>query len=492
MSALLQHVLAWLLLSAALAAPAAETDPPGRVGRISLAEEGTLLRHGDGLVGGVAALNWPLTDGAWIETSGRSRSEARIGSTALRLDAGTVLELVELSDERIWLRLQRGSLLLTVSNPEHAAELTLDTPEGRLRLGQSGRYRADAIGGTTAFTAYRGLARIEAYELSVRGGERVLLLGGTERRYVLGRALTDEFASWDTAREEAHAPSRHVSPEMTGQETLDRHGQWQETAEYGPAWFPASVAAGWAPYRSGRWAWLPPWGWTWIDSAPWGFAPFHYGRWALVGGRWAWIPGTYVPRPVYAPALVAWVGQPGWQVGMAFGAAPAAGWYPLAPREAYHPHYRSSPRHLHMVNSGQPVQSNTPPSSGPDHRFGHRHRHLAVTQTPVKTQAPTAPEARLAAPANAILSPQKGLIHAEAPPQPVPPKRHERPAATEPQTTAGQMTARPARLEPGRMTGAMASHPHGSEAAHGMPKEVRRSREAGPRESNPKQFHSDR
>ena len=102
------------------------------------------------------------------------------------------------------------------------------------------------------------------------------------------------------------------------------------------------------------------------------------------------------------------------------------------------------------------------------------------------------PEARLAAPANAILSPQKGLIHAEAPPQPVPPKRHERPAATEPQTTAGQMTARPARLEPGRMTGAMASHPHGSEAAHGMPKEVRRSREAGPRESNPKQFHSDR
>jgi len=94
-----------------------------------------------------------------------------------------------------------------------------------------------------------------------------------------------------------------------------------------------------------------------------------------------------------------------------------------------------------MVNHGQPVQSNTPPSSGPDHRFGHRHRHLAVTQTPAKTQAPAAPEAR---------------------------------------------------LEPGRMTGAMASHPHGSEAAHGMPKEVRRSREAGPRESNPKQFHSDR
>ena len=489
MSALLQPVLAWLMLSAALAAPAAETDPPGRVGRISLAEDGTLLRIGDSTVGGAGALNWPLMSGAWIETSGRARSEARIGSTALRLDAGTVLELVELSDERIWLRLHRGSLLLSVSNPEHAAELALDTPEGRLRLGQSGRYRADAIGGTTAFAAYRGLARIEAYDLTVRAGERVLLLGGAERRYVLGRAMADDFANWDAAREEAHAPSRHVSPEMTGQEALDRHGQWQETAEYGPAWFPAGVAAGWAPYRSGRWAWLPPWGWTWIDSAPWGFAPFHYGRWALLGDRWAWIPGTYVPRPVYAPALVAWLGQPGWQAGIAVGAAPAAGWYPLSPREIYRPRYRSRPQQLRLVTSGYPEVPNpaSPPSAGSDHHFGHLHRHPAAPLAPARALAPDAPEARLVATARLLPPHQKVLVHSEAPPT-----RHDQHAATEPRLAAGQMTVHPERAESARMTRAMPYQAHGPEAAHGLPKEGRRGRETEPRETNPKHPPADR
>ena len=26
----------------------------------------------------------------------------------------------------------------------------------------------------------------------------------------------------------------------------------------------------WAPYRHGYWRWIEPWGWTWIDDAPWG------------------------------------------------------------------------------------------------------------------------------------------------------------------------------------------------------------------------------
>ena len=67
-------------------------------------------------------------------------------------------------------------------------------------------------------------------------------------------------------------------------------------------------AVDWAPYSHGHWGWVQPWGWTWVDDAPWGFAPFHYGRWVYVRDRWCWTPGACVARPVYAPALVAWVG----------------------------------------------------------------------------------------------------------------------------------------------------------------------------------------
>ena len=96
---------------------------------------------------------------------------------------------------------------------------------------------------------------------------------------------------------------------MTGAEDLDRYGHWESHPEYGPIWTPPPWCPGWAPYRYGHWAWIGPWGWTWVDDAPWGFAPFHYGRWVMVGGRWCWAPGRYVARPVYAPALVAWIGE---------------------------------------------------------------------------------------------------------------------------------------------------------------------------------------
>src|SRR5215472_15335004 len=90
------------------------------------------------------------------------------------------------------------------------------------------------------------------------------------------------------------------------------------------------------------WAWIDPWGWTWVDDDPWGYAPFHYGRWASIDGRWGWIPGPREERPVYAPALVVFVGG-----GLAAG---NVGWFPLAPHEVYVPSYRVSQGYVNRVN----------------------------------------------------------------------------------------------------------------------------------------------
>lgn len=133
---------------------------------------------------------------------------------------------------------------------------------------------------------------------------------------------------------------------------------------------------------------MAPWGWTWVDAAPWGFAPFHYGRWLVVRGRWGWIPGSYVARPVYAPALVGWVGNPGWSVGFSLGSAPAVGWFPLAPREVFVPAYRSSPAYLRQVNITHVTNVTfieRAASDRGDHRFAHRHRPEAVTVVPAST-----------------------------------------------------------------------------------------------------------
>src|SRR5690606_26685931 len=98
--------------------------------------------------------------------------------------------------------------------------------------------------------------------------------------------------------------------------------------------------------------WVRPWGWTWVDDAPRGFAPFHYGRWVMFGGRWCWTPGRWVARPVDAPALVAWVGGAHASITVSAG-APMVGWVPLAPHEPYYPSYARGARYWGQVNQAQ-------------------------------------------------------------------------------------------------------------------------------------------
>src|SRR5207245_2208176 len=130
----------------------------------------------------------------------------------------------------------------------------------------------------------------------------------------------DDFDYWCAERDrriDHSASARYVSDDVIGYEDLDEYGGWRPVPEYGTVWFPHTTVVGWAPYRYGHWVWISPWGWTWVDDEPWGFAPFHYGRWVVVGGVWGWVPcaprtvvGVAYVRPVYAPALVAWVGGP--------------------------------------------------------------------------------------------------------------------------------------------------------------------------------------
>ena len=62
------------------------------------------------------------------------------------------------------------------------------------------------------------------------------------------------------------------------------------------------------------------------------------------------VPGPVVPMPVYAPALVAWVGGSGFGFSASFGVGGGIGWFPLGPREIFLPSYRVSERYVTDVN----------------------------------------------------------------------------------------------------------------------------------------------
>ena len=103
--------------------------------------------------------------------------------------------------------------------------------------------------------------------------------------------------AWTDQTYDAVRSTAYVAADMVGAGDLDVYGTWEQSVDYGPMWFPATVALGWAPYRFGSWAWVAPWGLTWVDAAPWGYAPFHYGRWVWLSGRWGWCPGRRIARP---------------------------------------------------------------------------------------------------------------------------------------------------------------------------------------------------
>ena len=237
----------------------------------------------------------------------------------------------------------------------------MQTPRGLVTLTSPGRYGVVA-GDTqspTTVTVIEGTAHVEGpgVSLDIGASQMASVTGSDTFQGEVGPAQRDAFLTAMLAGERPQQPQGVAPPPvvaaMPGGDDLAEYGSWSDSPDYGQVWYP-EVAQDWVPYREGRWAYVAPWGWTWVDSAPWGFAPFHYGRWVEAGGRWGWIPGAGVgvPRPVYAPALVTFLGV-GAIAGIGIGAALAGGrvgWFPLGPREPFHPWYRASDRYFRQVN----------------------------------------------------------------------------------------------------------------------------------------------
>jgi len=335
-----------------------EDDPPARVARMNYTQ-GTVSFQPGGEGDWVDAVpNRPLTTGDNLWTDKNARAELHVGSTAMRLGSETSLTFLELDDRTLQLRLAQGSALLRVRHLDDEETMEIDTPNIAFHIQGNGEYRVDVNpdGRTTLVDVFhgRGEAIGGGNNYTVVANQEVSFSGDDQLNYDIAQLPPpDDFDAWAferDRREDRSESTSYVSREMTGYEDLDEYGRWSYAANYGPVWVPASVPMGWAPYRYGHWVWIAPWGWTWVDDQPWGFAPFHYGRWCMVAGGWAWVPGPVVVRPVYAPALVAFVGGGGFHFSVSLGGGGGVAWFPLGPGEVFVPSYHVSRTYVNQVN----------------------------------------------------------------------------------------------------------------------------------------------
>ncbi|MGE5268496.1 MAG: DUF6600 domain-containing protein [Thiohalocapsa sp.] len=357
------------MLGAILPAVAEDRPLPG-VGRVAAVEGGLALRQG-GQGGGEwsdSAVNEPVAAGMALRTPARGRAALRIGAETIALSGGSEAELTQLDEGGTQLVLHRGRLGVRVSTLAPARSIEIDVPRGGVWLLTPGDY--DIVAGDkdtpTRIVVHDGRARFvgSGLDTAIAAGSADVLRPG-ESSVSREDAVADDFTAWWRAASGPDEPEalHHVSAEMTGYEALDGQGSWRNVAGYGAVWFPKASAEEWAPYRNGHWRWIQPWGWTWIDDMPWAFAPTHYGRWARIGEadglapfekppeRWGWVPGKPGVAPVFAPALVAFLGTPGIGLSYPDAVGPAVAWFPLAPGEAYWPAYSSDPEMVRRINA---------------------------------------------------------------------------------------------------------------------------------------------
>lgn len=364
-------------------------DPPSRVARLGYVDGEVTVAPAGTDEWAEAVLNRPLTSGdrVWVESGGRA--ELQIGSAAVYLDGDTGFGFIELDDGVLQASLTEGSATLRIRRLAEGETLQVETPHSTVVLSRVGEYHleVDKAGDRTIVKTRSGEAQVkgDAETFTVRDNERGVfagmdqLTGRIER--LDARTAFENWANDRDARNERSQSAQYVSRDVIGYEDLDDNGEWISEPEYGHVWRPRYVAHDWAPYRYGRWAYVSPWGWSWIDDARWGFAPSHYGRWAHIRERWCWVPGPRHLRPVYAPALVGWVGGPSVGVSVSFGSG--VGWYPLGPRDVFYPGYRHTPRYIRYVNVSNTFIVNNNYFYGGRHRrppdFDHRRYPHAVT-----------------------------------------------------------------------------------------------------------------
>jgi hypothetical protein len=345
-------------------AAADQDDPPSRIARLSQADGSVSFQPAGTDDWVTAVVNRPMTTGDKLWADRDSRAELHLGSASIRLGASTGFSFLNLDDNTTQLQLTEGALRIRVRRLNRNEVFEVDTPNLAFSVLRAGIYRINVneAGDTTVVVVRDGEGEVTGggQSFSVHADETGIFSGTDQLNAdIEGVGDDDDLERWSyerDRREDHSASRRYVSDEAVGYEDLDEYGGWRDTPDYGTIWFPHTTVVGWAPYRYGHWVWISPWGYTWVDDEPWGFAPFHYGRWVVVGGVWGWVPcrpavvGVAYVRPVYAPALVAWVGGPHFAVGVAVGGGAALGWFPLGPREVYVPSYRVSRTYVNNVN----------------------------------------------------------------------------------------------------------------------------------------------
>lgn len=322
--------------------------------RISMMEGDVLFQTKDaGTEWMTTSINMPLMSGdrIWVPETGRTEIQF-LGGSYIRADKNTALDITRLNRDSegniTQVAVTRGRTYIYCNGSSGSTSVfQVDTPLISAMAYNSAIFDVSVYeDGYTEISVIKGTVFVEGQSASTKVNMGYMISVSADRYAKLSaRRSNDGWLSWNVSRDSLIAragTSINYLPSSLYDygSDFDRHGRWVHTADYGYVWSPRVTVATWAPYSDGRWVWRNH-DYIWVSYEPWGWVPYHYGRWGFgVGIGWFWVPPA-VNDVFWGPGFVAWINTPTY-----------VSWVPLAPREIYygHGHYGRHSVNVTKVN----------------------------------------------------------------------------------------------------------------------------------------------
>ena len=261
------------------------------VARLKVSRGTVWVRPADSLEWEEYTNNFPVAERSRVSVPQGSEAELQFrGSQFMLLEAGSEIDVRQLSDQQVSFGLRSGKVALSLVK-DGFAPVRVKAPGNRdVRMEVPGLYWLTAEGEVTKLLVRTGESSVTGEGVTpvvVKAGEEASI--GKEvkvsRAGSAGSSPQAKVAEAPLTEEERKAGI----PQEAATE-LRQYGEWVSTPDYGYVWRPY-VADGWSPYYYGQWRWVHPYGWNWVGYEPWGWWPYHYGGWVSYPSfGWVWCP----------------------------------------------------------------------------------------------------------------------------------------------------------------------------------------------------------
>ena len=338
--------------------------------------------------------NRPLTTGDNIWADQNSRGELHIGATSIRLSSETGISFLNLDDRTVQLQLAQGTIevhLRAISNRATPLKLTLRISPSLsyLPANIASKPTPTAIPPSSSFAKAKAkspeAAKPTIFPRDSNTSSMAPISSPTTRNPRPDSTISKTGPNRATNSKIILNPRSYVSRDIDGYYDLDQYGRGRTILITARCGFPtASPSVGRLITTATGSGSVPGVG---RGSKTNRGASRHFTTDAgpTSAANWGWVPGPVVVRPVYAPAVVGFVGGGGGlSVGVGFGGGFAGvAWFPLGPRDVYVPAYHCSPRYVQYVNVTNYARRQRHASH---QRLQHGHRHSQRHRQPRRSR----------------------------------------------------------------------------------------------------------